>query len=41
MSQYAALRFTADPLLLAEAARQGSLCSRIYLREAGVDWRGS
>lgn len=38
-SQYAALRFTDDPRLLVEAARQGSLCSRIWLRHLGLDWR--
>ena len=37
VSQYADLRYTADPTILLEAARQGSLCSRILLRTRGLD----
>jgi ADP-ribose pyrophosphatase YjhB (NUDIX family) len=40
VSQYAELRFTADPAILFEAARQGSLCSRIYLRSRGLEPAG-
>jgi 8-oxo-dGTP diphosphatase len=32
VSQYADLKYTDDPRILLEAARKGSLCSRIYLR---------
>lgn len=38
VSQYAAARFTSDPGVLREAARRGSLCSQVYLREARVAW---
>ncbi|HWE91014.1 MAG TPA: NUDIX hydrolase [Pseudonocardiaceae bacterium] len=38
VSQYAEVRYTADPTVLFDAARQGSLCSQIYLRELGVSW---
>jgi 8-oxo-dGTP diphosphatase len=37
VSQYADLQYTNDPRILLEAARKGSLCSRIYLRNAGID----
>lgn len=36
VSQYAGLQYTDDPRILLEAARKGSLCSRIYLRNAGI-----
>jgi 8-oxo-dGTP diphosphatase len=36
VSQYADLKYTDDPRILLEAARKGSLCSRIYLRNAGI-----
>jgi 8-oxo-dGTP pyrophosphatase MutT (NUDIX family) len=36
-TQYAELRW-GDPLELAPAARQGSLCSRVLLRARGLDW---
>ncbi len=38
VSQYADLRYTDDPTILFEAARKGSLCSRIYLRNAGIEF---
>jgi 8-oxo-dGTP diphosphatase len=38
VSQYADLRYTDDPGILLEAARKGSLCSRIYLRNAGLEF---
>jgi 8-oxo-dGTP diphosphatase len=37
VSQYADLQYTGDPRVLLEAAGKGSLCSRIYLRNAGID----
>jgi len=37
VSQYAGLKYTDDPGILLDAARMGSLCSRIYLRNAGID----
>jgi 8-oxo-dGTP diphosphatase len=36
VSQYAGLQYTDDPRILLEAACKGSLCSRIYLRNAGI-----
>jgi hypothetical protein len=39
VTQYVACRFTADPGVLAEAARRGSLCAQIFLDAAGRDWR--
>jgi 8-oxo-dGTP diphosphatase len=36
VSQYADLKYADDPRILLEAARKGSLCSRIYLRNAGI-----
>jgi ADP-ribose pyrophosphatase YjhB (NUDIX family) len=38
VSQYVDCRYADDPAVLVPAARQGSLCSRIYLRRAGVEW---
>lgn len=38
VSQYAACAYVTDPGILRDAARQGSLCSRIYLRSAGLTW---
>ena len=38
VSQYADLTYTSDPTILFEAARQGSLCSRIYLRDIDLEW---
>jgi 8-oxo-dGTP diphosphatase len=38
VSRYADLQYTDDPGILLEAARKGSLCSRIYLRNAGLDF---
>lgn len=38
VSQYTALRWTADPSELRPAAERGSLCSRIYLRHVGLAW---
>jgi len=38
VSQYADIKYTSDPTVLFEAARQGSLCSRIYLRKINVQW---
>jgi ADP-ribose pyrophosphatase YjhB (NUDIX family) len=38
VSQYADLQFTDDPTMLFDAARQGSLCSRIYLRMIDLRW---
>jgi len=37
VSQYADLKYTDEPRILVEAARKGSLCSRIYLRNAGIN----
>jgi 8-oxo-dGTP diphosphatase len=37
VSQYADLQYADDPRILLKAARKGSLCSRIYLRNAGID----
>jgi 8-oxo-dGTP diphosphatase len=39
VSQYVALRYTADLDLLVRAARRGSLCSRIFLDSEGHSWR--
>ncbi len=39
VSQYADLQFTSDPAILFEAARRGSLCSRIYLRNSSIEWQ--
>lgn len=39
VSQYMALRYTADLSLLAPAAKAGSLCSRVFLDSQGFDWR--
>jgi len=36
ITQYLDLKVTADPKILLEAAEKGSLCSRIYLRNAGL-----
>jgi 8-oxo-dGTP diphosphatase len=41
ITQYAEWRYTADPSVLFEAARKGSLCSRIYLHARDIDWRRS
>ena len=38
VSQYATCAYVTDPAILREAARRGSLCSRIYLRSAGLTW---
>ena len=38
-TRYVAQRWTADLLLLRDAARRGSLCSRILLEAEGVDYR--
>lgn len=38
VSQYSAMQFSSDPTLLVEAARRGSLCSRVFLRSMAVDW---
>lgn len=38
VSQYDACKYVEDPAILRDAARQGSLCSRIYLRFAGLTW---
>lgn len=38
VSQYVDVRFTDDPTALFEAAREGSMCSRIYLRQIGIEW---
>jgi 8-oxo-dGTP diphosphatase len=37
VSQYADVRYADNPRILLEAARKGSLCSRIYLRNAGIE----
>lgn len=39
ITQYVEMKYTAEPNLLIEAARRGSVCSRIYLEEVGVKWR--
>lgn len=39
ITQYVDLAYVSDPRLLVEAARLGSACSRIYLRDHGIDWR--
>lgn len=39
VTQYVACRFSSDPAVLVEAARRGSLCSRIFLDAIGRDWR--
>jgi ADP-ribose pyrophosphatase YjhB (NUDIX family) len=38
VTQYADLRYTTDLTTLFDAARMGSACSRIFLRDNGVDW---
>lgn len=38
VSQYAACAYVTDPAILRDAARQGSLCSRIYLRSVDRTW---
>lgn len=38
VTQYAACEFTADPGVLVPAARQGSVCSQIFLSAIGLDW---
>lgn len=38
VSQYDALQYTDDPTILLQAAREGSLCSRIFLRRLRIDW---
>lgn len=38
VSQYDTCAYVTDPAILRDAARQGSLCSRIYLRSAGLTW---
>lgn len=38
VSQYATCAYVTDPAILRDAARAGSLCSRIYLRSAGMTW---
>jgi hypothetical protein len=37
VTQYTAWRYTADPGDLAEAARRGSLCARLFLRDQARD----
>lgn len=39
VSQYIDLQYTSDLGLLVEAARRGSLCSRVFLDSQGYDWR--
>lgn len=38
VSQYVDVQFTDDHTLLFEAARRGSLCSRVFLRNAQISW---
>ncbi|HET6571324.1 MAG TPA: NUDIX domain-containing protein [Solirubrobacterales bacterium] len=38
ITQYIDLKYTSDPGLLVEAARRGSVCSRVFLGERGVSW---
>jgi ADP-ribose pyrophosphatase YjhB (NUDIX family) len=40
VTQYVACRFTDEPAVLRQAARQGSLCAQIFLQSAGLDWHG-
>jgi len=39
VSQYTALQYTSDLGLLVEAARKGSLCSRVFLDSEKFEWR--
>ncbi len=38
ITQYAAARFTHDISSLVSAARRGSACCRIFLRDQGLEW---
>lgn len=38
VSQYESCKYSSDPAILVPAAQQGSLCSRIYLKEQGINW---
>ncbi|HLB66644.1 MAG TPA: NUDIX domain-containing protein [Candidatus Saccharimonadales bacterium] len=39
VSQYDECKFTNDPTILFEAARRGSLCTRIFLKSLEVNWQ--
>lgn len=38
VTQYQHLQWARDPSILKEAAKKGSLCSRLYLKSLGLDW---
>ncbi len=38
VSRYAEMKFSDEPSLLVEAAKNGSVCSRIFLTKNGIDW---
>ena len=38
VTQYVEQKWTNDPIDLKKAARDGSLCSRIFLRANNIDW---
>lgn len=38
VSQYTEVKYCDDISILAQAAREGSLCSQIYLRGKGIQW---